>query len=76
MTEKSFEEAKKILNKIEHVKQLRSWLFHSLLIKSHKDDRDYMYLSWADNEDGELKNIMIAWCDEEIKRLQARFDEL
>ena len=76
MTEKTFEEARKILSKIERIGQLRSWTFHNPVIKKSKDDYDLMYLSYADNEDKELQNTIIHWCDEEIKKLQTMFNEL
>lgn len=76
MTDKTFEKAKKILSDIEHIRQLRSWAYHNPYIKKNKDDYDYMYLSWADNESKELQNTIIKWCDEEIKKLQSKFNEL
>lgn len=76
MTENIFKEAKNILNKIEYIRKLRTWAYNNPLISEDKKSSDYMYLSWADNEEYGLKNTIIEWCDKEIKRLQARFDEL
>jgi hypothetical protein len=50
-------------------------MFSAPIIKENSNTRDYIYLSWAD-KNGDLKNTIINWCDNEIKRLQLRFDEL
>lgn len=76
MTEKTFNEAKEILEKIEYIGKLRRYMFSNPTIKEKKDDYEYIYLSWADNENGELKQTIIHWCDNEIKRLQTMFNEL
>lgn len=76
MTEKTLKEANEILKKIERIRQLRSWIFHNLYIKKNEKDYDSMYLSWVDNENGGLKNAIVNWCDEEIKKLQTKFNEL
>lgn len=76
MTENILKEAQEIVHKIEHIRKLRSYVWHNPMILESKNSSNYVYLSWADNEDSELKNTITAWCDGEIKRLQTRFDEL
>ena len=46
------------------------------MIKESTDKSDYMYLSWADNENEDLKKIILAWLDEEEKRLMTEFNNL
>lgn len=76
MTEQTLKEGQEILRKIEHIRELRRWVFSNPIIKENSDARDYVYLSWVDNENGELKNTITNWCDNEIKKLQAAFNEL
>lgn len=76
MTEQTFKEGQEILKTIEYIRTLRRWMFSSPIIKENSDNRDYIYLSCVDNENGELKQTIINWCDNEIKRLQVAFNEL
>lgn len=76
MTEQTLKEANEILRKIEKIEKLRGWIYHNPYIKQNKDDYDGMYLSWADNEDKGLQNTIVKWCDEEVKKLKTRFNEL
>lgn len=76
MTSEQLKKATEILRKIEHIEQLKSWTFDNPMIKKNGDGCKYIYLSWADNENKELQNIIINWCKEEIKRLQEEFNNL
>lgn len=76
MTSNTFEEAKKILKKIEYVEKLKSWIWQNPIIKKNKDDYEFLYLSIIDNENKELETIIRNWCEQEIKRLQEIFEKL
>jgi len=75
MTEQTLKEGQEISRTIEYIRELRRCMFSAPIIKENSNTRDYIYLSWAD-KNGDLKNTIINWCDNEIKRLQTRFDEL
>ena len=76
MTEQTFKKGQEILKKIERISELRSYMFSNPIIKENANTSNYIYLSWADNENDVLKNTIINWCDNERKRLQTAFDEL
>lgn len=76
MTEQAFNKAKEILHKIEHIKKLKLFTYHNPMIKESTDKSDHMYLSWADNENEDLKKIILTWLDEEEKRLMTEFNNL
>ena len=77
MTEKSFNEAKEILRKVEYIEKLRSIVsYYNPLIKGSTDKSDYVYLSWADNENGDLKKIIVDWLDKEKEKFMTEFHNL
>ena len=76
MTKNTFKEAEKILKKIENIELLKSWAYNSPMIKKSREDSEYMFLSWVDNEYRGLENTIIDWCNKEIKRLQDMFEKL
>lgn len=76
MTKDTYEKAKEYLSRIEDVRKLRKYVFSNPMLTESRDSLEHIYLSWADNEDGELKQTIIDWCDSEIKKLQTIFDEL
>lgn len=76
MTKDAYEKAKESLSRIEDIRKLRKYVFSNPMLKESRDSLDHIYLSWADNEDGELKQMIINWCDNEIEKLQTIFDEL
>ena len=76
MTEQSFKEAKDILHKIENIKKMKLFTLHNPMIKENVDKSDYIYLSWADNDNEDLKKIIITWLNEEENRLMALFNSL
>lgn len=77
MTEKSFNEAKEILKKVEYIERLKSIVSYcNPLIKGSTDKSDYVYLSWVDNENGDLKKIIIDWLDKEKEKFMTEFSNL
>ena len=76
MTKNTFKEAEKILKKIENIELLKRWAYNSPMIKKSREDSEYMFLSWVDNEYRGLENTIIDWCNKEIKRLQDMFEKL
>lgn len=77
MTRSSFNQAQEILDKINKVQTFKSAIWDNLCIKKNKDSQEkYMYLSWVDTKDNDLKKLLLRWCDERIKELQQEFEEL
>lgn len=77
MTEKSFNDAKEILRKVEYIEKLKFIVsYYNPLIKGSTDKSDYVYLSLADNENGDLKKIIIGWLDKEKEKFMTEFSKL
>ena len=76
MTEKTFNEAKKILNRIERIDSFCSDVWYSPYITKGKDERNGNYLSWVDDEIGSLRNLIVGWCDKEKEKLRKELEEL
>lgn len=75
MTQDNFNKATDILNQIEEIKRFKSLVHDNPCIKDTCKSVDYMYLSWVDKKD-ELKNIIIAWCNQRMEELKKEFEEL
>lgn len=76
MTKELYQKAKEILRNIDYVEKFRQLMFHNPFIKENNNSSDYMYLSWADNEQGDLKKTIVEWCDNEIAKLKKEFESL
>lgn len=76
MTEGSFNRAKDILKRLEYIRTLKRFTYHNPCIKDSNDKSDYIYLSWADSEHGDLKKLISNWCNEEEKKLLDEFGKL
>lgn len=76
MTEQDFDKAKEILYKIEKVKKLESFVYNNPCIAESTGKSDYMYLSWVDNEDEDLKKAIMDWCNKEVTKLQEEFNKM
>ena len=55
---------------------MKLFTLHNPMIKENVDKSDYIYLSWADNDNEDLKKIIITWLNEEENRLMAVFNSL
>lgn len=77
MTEKLFNDAKEILRKVEYIEKLKSIVSHyNPLIKGSTDKSDYVCLSWVDNENSDLKKIIVDWLDKEKEKFMIEFHKL
>lgn len=68
MTKELYQKAQGIINNIERIERFKHSTLNNPLIKEQ--------LLWADNEQGDLKKIIIEWCDNEISKLQKEFESL
>lgn len=74
MTKNNFEIAKAILERIEEIEDFKRVILSDPRIVAKGND--YVYLSRIDNEDEDLKETVIKWCQNEIKRLEKEFEKL
>lgn len=75
MTKESYQKARGIINYIERIEKFKCLMLDNPLIKEG-NGYEYMYLSQADNEQGDLKKTITKWCDNEITKLQKEFESL
>ena len=76
MTDEAFKRANKIFKKIEDIEKLKKMICSNPFIKEKYESTDYMYLSWVDNDNRDLENTIIQWCNNEINRLREEFKSL
>lgn len=74
MTKNNFEIAKDILERIEEIEEFKQVILSGPRIFAK--DNNCVYLSRIDNEDEDLKETIIKWCQNEIKRLEKEFEKL
>ena len=74
MTDEIFKRVDEILKRIENINKFKDTInCYTFLIKSTSE---FMHLSCVDNDNKDLKNIVIQWCNNEINRLRGEFKSL
>lgn len=77
MTEKDFNKAREILDRIKHIEKFSSDIYHNPYIaKERGDGREGNYLSWVDDKNETLKSLILDWCEKERHRLEKEMEEL
>ena len=84
MTRDNFELAKNIINKIEKIDETIKVMCHSPFIGAERASSgiglsngfDKIYLSWIDNDDHSLQEVILNWCKNEKDRLNKLLEKL
>lgn len=76
MTDKTFNDAKEILGRLDSIRTLYDIIHNNTSINDNTTRGAYIYFKDVDNKQDDLKNLIRDWCRKEQNKLLEEFKNL